>query len=197
VTIPLLVDLKPTGSKGGDGKVRIVTNESSTLVETFFKLGSKLNTTKLANLDPLPEVDSIASSFGNVLYSAVGVRNQTQYDYATENIFECLQDLDNALAHSKYLAGDEISNLDVIFFPFLVRFDVAFTQLIHFTRARVSDFKNLYAYFLRLYNNDQIKSTVYIDQIRAGMMTPLYRNKFKIPYEIVPSLPYLEWLENN
>jgi len=164
VSVPVLWD-KETG--------RIVSNESADILrmldQCFGELADDTYDLYPENIrDEIDELDErIYENVNNGVYKAGFTTSQPIYEREVHNIFATLDELDERLASSRYLFGDEPVETDWRLFTTLARFDTVY--YIHFkcSRRRLVDYDNLWPYFRDLYQSFGIADTVKLDQIRA------------------------------
>jgi glutathionyl-hydroquinone reductase len=189
VSVPVLWD-KETG--------RIVSNESADILRMLDQCFGDLadDTYDLypeGIRDEIDELDErIYDTVNNGVYKAGFTTNQAIYEREVHHLFETLDELDERLASSRYLFGDEAVETDWRLFTTLARFDAVY--YIHFkcSRRRLVDYENLWPYFRDLYQSFGIADTVKLDQIRAHY----YRTHPSInPNRLMAVLPDADWDE--
>ena len=157
VTVPVLWD-KTTNT--------IVNNESPEIIRM---LNSEFDEWGRQELDFYPQslrsqIDAlngqIYETVNNGVYRCGFARSQSAYEDAYEALFVTLDDLDERLAHQRYLVGDAVTEADWRLFPTLLRFDLAYYGLFKCNRQRLVDYDNLWPYARDLYQHPEVADTV-------------------------------------
>ena len=151
----------------------IVTNESSDIARDFDSVFEAFTgPTRSWFPDDLREqVDAmIAANYGpinNGVYRCGFAGSQLAYDEALSALFERLDWLEQHLAHSRYLVGEELTAADLFLFPTLYRFDAIY--YIHFKCCvrQLRDYPNLWAYTRELYQLPGVAGTCDLPKTRA------------------------------
>ena len=136
-------------------------------------------------IDPLN--DLIYNKVNNGVYKAGFASSQTAYEEAVNDLFDCLDQLEEKLTGKQFLFGNEITETDWRLYVTLIRFDPVY--FIHFkcSRRMISSYKNLQDYLLRLANYEGIKETINFDHI----MRHYYQTHPEInPLKIVPKVRF-------
>ena len=163
VTVPVLWDTR---------KKIIVNNESSEIIRM---LNSEFDETGDSGLDLYPEelrdeIDSINERVyhcvNNGVYRCGFAGTQEAYDRAFEDLFGCLDDLEQRLALQRYLAGKRLTEADWRLFTTLVRFDAVYYSHFKCNLRRLIDYPNLWAYTRDLYQHPGVAETVDMDHIK-------------------------------
>jgi glutathionyl-hydroquinone reductase len=181
-TIPVLWD-KQTKT--------IVNNESA---EIIVMLNSEFNElAKQPGLDLYPlsrcgEIDrwneKIYNSVNNGVYRCGFAQTQVAYDAASTELFTMLNELDQFLAHSRYLCGDSLTLADVRLFTTLFRFDLVYHGLFKCNQQRIQDYQYLGAYLRDIYQLPGIVDTCDVESIKRDY----YGNLFPLnPGGIIPT----------
>jgi putative glutathione S-transferase len=164
VSVPLLWD-KEAG--------RIVNNESG---EVLRMLDQDFGELAGDDYDLYPhelrrEIDElnerVYDNVNNGVYKAGFTTSQSIYESEVRNLFETLDWLDERLADSRYLFGEEPVESDWRLFTTLARFDAVYYVHFKCSRRRLVDYEHLWPYFRDLYQSFGIADTVKLDQIRA------------------------------
>lgn len=66
-------------------------------------------------------------------------------------LFCTLDKLEDHLANSRYLCGDQLTLVDICLFTTLIRFDLAYNVLFKCTKKKLSEYTNLHAYMRDIY----------------------------------------------
>lgn len=189
VTVPVFWD-KASG--------RIVNNESAEIV--------RMLNTEFSSFTPVttdyypealrPEIDAldadIYENVNNGVYRCGFASTQGAYEEAFGRLFGALDRLEARLSHSRYLAGDTLTEADWRLFTTLVRFDAVYHGHFKCNRQRLVDFPHLWAYARELYQMPGVAATVDFDHIkRHYYMSHPHIN----PSRVVPRGPALDWHE--
>lgn len=78
-------------------------------------------------------------------------QSQEAYDRSVNELFCTLDKLEDHLANSRYLCGDQLTLVDVCLFTTLIRFDLAYNVLFKCTKKKLSEYANLHAYMRDIY----------------------------------------------
>jgi glutathionyl-hydroquinone reductase len=182
VTVPVLWDVEER---------RIVNNESADVIRmlnAWGKTGPDLYPEALR-----PEIDEINdrvyAGLNNGVYQAGFAGTQEAYEEAFDRVFATLDELEERLATSRYLLGDELTLADWRLFTTLVRFDTVYYGHFKCNRRRIADYENLSPYLRDLYQHPGVAGTVAMDHIkRHYYLTHRQIN----PTGIVPKGPALD-----
>ncbi|TYG35543.1 glutathione-dependent reductase [Lonepinella koalarum] len=184
-TVPAVVDLTTK---------KVVNNDFLNLLHHWQLAWKTLHKTDAPNLYPeqlrtqIDELnDLIFNDVNNGVYKAGFATSQVAYEQAYDQLFFTLDKLEQRLAHSRYLFGDQITDSDIRLYVTLVRFDVAYYNGFKCNRHRLIDFPNLWSYARDLYQQDAFKQTTHFDHIKAHYHLSATIN----PYQILPKGPDL------
>lgn len=185
VTVPVLWDKK--------GKT-IVNNESAEIIRQFNQAFNHLTgdhqdfypTALHAEIDALN--DRIYNAINNGVYKCGFATTQEAYDKAYVELFALLDELNEHLSHHQYLVGDQLTEADWRFFTTLIRFDVVYYSHFKTNQQRISDYKAIQPYLVRLYEHPGIRETVNFLQIKQHYY---FSHKTINPTQIVPLGPTL------
>ena len=199
-----LGDLYRLGQPGYDGRStvpvfwdtqtqKIVNNESS---EIIVMLNAAFNgLAKRPDLDLYPEElrpdidqwnEKTYHAVNNGVYRCGFAQTQAAYDQACGELFQALDELNEALATRRYLCGDQVTLADVRLFPTLFRFDVAYYGLFKCNRRRIQDYQYLGPYLRDLYQLPGVADTCNLEAVKQsyyGFLFPLN------PGGIIPAGP--------
>jgi glutathionyl-hydroquinone reductase len=181
-TIPVLWD-KQTKT--------IVNNESA---EIIVMLNAEFNEfAQHPGVDLYPELlraeidrwnEKIYHAVNNGVYRCGFAQTQAAYDLASTELFAMLDELDRALASSRYLGGARLTLADVRLFTTLFRFDLAYHGLFKCNQQRIQDYPHLGAYLRDIYQLPSIADTCDIESIKQDY----YGNLFPLnPGGIIPT----------
>lgn len=171
----------------------IVNNESA---EIIVMLNSEFNefaqhpTLDLYPLDLKEKIDAwnekTYHAVNNGVYRCGFAQTQIAYQEACEALFATLNQIDAALATSRYLCGDRVTLADVRLFTTLFRFDAVYYGLFKCNQRRIQDYKNLGPYLRDLYQLPGVASTCDL----AAVKQDYYGNLFPLnPGGIIPLGP--------
>jgi glutathionyl-hydroquinone reductase len=152
---------------------RIVNNESADilrmLVTDFAPLAE--HPVELYPAELRREIDALGDELydglNNAVYEAGFARSQAAYEDAARRVFATLDGLEARLRHSRYLAGDRITEADWRAFPTLVRFDSVYHGHFKCNLRRIVDYEALWGYTRELYQQPGVAATVRLDEIKA------------------------------
>jgi len=171
----------------------IVNNESA---EIIVMLNSQFNEfAKHPTLDLYPEElrekidqwnERIYHAVNNGVYRCGFAQTQEAYDEACNELFAALDEIDAALAMSRYLCGNGVTLADVRLFTTLFRFDVVYYGLFKCNRRRIQDYENLGPYLRDLYQLPGVADTCDLQAVKRDY----YGNLFPLnPGGIIPAGP--------
>jgi glutathionyl-hydroquinone reductase len=160
VTVPVLWDTQSE---------TIVSNESSEIIRMFNSAFDGI-TGDAGDFCPEAlrgEIDAVNArtyrDLNNGVYRAGFARTQGAYEEAFDEVFACLDWMEERLAGSRYLCGDAPTEADWRAFPTLMRFDVAYVGAFKCNKRRLIDYPNLWGYARELYQWPGIAVTVFPD----------------------------------
>lgn len=188
VTVPILWDKKTE---------TIVSNESSEIIRMFNSAFDDItgNTDDFwpAELrDGIEAVnDRIYDTVNNGVYKAGFATTQDAYDSAVAPLFDSLDWLEDRLANSRYLMGDQITEADWRLWTTLIRFDPVYHLHFKCNRKRIVDYPNLWAFTRELYQWHGVAETVNFDHIVRHYH---YSHDTINPHRIIPLNPQLDYL---
>jgi len=163
VTVPVLWDLK-TGT--------IVNNESSEIIRMFnsafdgcgARPGDYYPSELRNEIDALN--DRIYRTVNNGVYRSGFATTQEAYEEAVADVFATLDVLEQRLAKSRYLCGNQLTEADIRLLPTLVRFDAVYHGHFKCNRRRIVDYPNLWGFVRDLVQRPEIAATINLDHIR-------------------------------
>lgn len=186
VTVPLLWDKQQNTP---------VNNESSEIIRM---LNSAFDGVGAQPGDYYPEAlrkdidsqnDRIYDAVNNGVYKAGFATTQAAYEEAVFALFEALDELEENLAHRRYLLGNQITEADWRLFTTLIRFDAVYHGHFKCNLRRIVDYPHLSAYVRELYQWPQVAETVNMEHIKDHY----YRSHATInPTGVVPAGPILD-----
>ena len=152
---------------------RIVNNESADILR-MLTTGFGDLATREADLYPQAhraEIDELNArtytTVNNAVYVAGFSTDQEVYETTVHGLFEVLDELNERLAWTRFLFGEEPVETDWRLFTTLLRFDAVYNVHFKCSRRRVVDYENLWPYVRDLYQRPGIAETVRFDEIRA------------------------------
>ncbi len=193
VTVPVLWDKK---------RATIVSNESSEIIRMFnAAFDGLVDSGADASLDFYPqdlraEIDTINArvyeTVNNGVYRAGFATSQDAYQEAFDALFETLDDLEDRLAHQRYLLGERLTEADWRLFTTLVRFDPVYVGHFKCNKRRLIDTPNLWGFTRELYQMPGVAETVKMDHIKRH-----YHGSHESinPSGIVPRGPEIDFTE--
>lgn len=205
-TLPQLYNLAVPGYQGRctvpvlwDTQTKTIVNNES--AEIIVMLNSQFNEfAKNPQLDLYPEElreqidrwnEKIYHAVNNGVYRCGFAQTQQAYDKACHELFTTLDEIDVALANSRYLCGNKVTLADVRLFTTLFRFDVVYYGLFKCDRHRIQDYENLGSYLRDLYQLPGVSDTCDLDSVKRDY----YGNLFPLnPGGIIPCGPDVSYL---
>ena len=189
VTVPILWDTKTD---------TIVSNESSEIIRMLNSAFDKIGATpgdyypeaQRKEIDALNE--RIYNTVNNGVYRAGFSTSQDAYEEAIEPLFATLDWLDNKLGESRFLTGDQPTEVDWRLFPTLLRFDPVYVGHFKCSKKRIVDHQNLWAYTRDLYQWPGITDTINMDHARKHYYIS---HKTINPTSVLPICPDIDWME--
>ena len=158
VTIPCIWD-------AAAGKV--VNNESGDIVRILHQglklLGeSGVDLYPAALQDEIERVRQIVYGFNAGVYKCGFAPTPDAHARALSETFAALDACEELLARRQFLAGDRLTECDVLAFPTLIRFDVSYYTAFRCNRRRVRDYPNISRYLEKLYSIKAFRDTVHV-----------------------------------
>lgn len=187
VTVPILWDKKLE---------TIVSNESSEIIRM---LNSAFDEWGDASVDLYPESlrheinalnERIYPTINNGVYRAGFATTQEAYEEAFDALFASLDETEQLLSKTRYLAGAKLSEADIRLFTTLIRFDAVYYSHFKCNLRLIRDYPNLSNYVRDIYQMPGIAGTVNMAHIK----THYYASHGTInPTRIVPKGPELDF----
>jgi len=191
VMVPVLWDQKSR---------RIVNNESLDISLMLNGAFDGVGGNAEVNLSPTPlqsNIDHlnsrINSSLASTVYAVAAARNQAEYDSATGELFEFLDQCEKGLADGRrFLLGEQPTVADILMFTPLVRFDAVYNPLFRASRKRLVDYPRLTRLVKRIYDLPGVATTVRFDHI----LTHYYDGDWAVARRrgIVPHMHAVSWI---
>ncbi len=181
-TVPVLWDKK---------RSTMVNNESADIIRMF---NTAFDAYGDAAVDFYPadlriEIDAlnerIYEGLNNGVYRTGFAVSQAAYEAAVNDVFTCLDELEQRLDGQSYLLGERLTETDWRAFVTLIRFDIAYHGLFKCNIRRIIDYPNLSAYLKRLYDVPGVAETVNFEHIKRTYYTIRRVN----PSGIIPKGP--------
>ncbi len=151
----------------------IINNESAEIVRQLDELAVRL--LGYRSLYPSPYRDLIDqhlqqldNKFIAPIYRAGFSQDQDTYHANFEQVFGYLKTLDQQLKSVPYLAGEQITIVDIHAYCHLSRFDSVYHALYHLNLNYLSSYPNISAYMLRLANIADFADTLDVQTMKAG-----------------------------
>jgi putative glutathione S-transferase len=135
--------------------------------------------------------DRIYDTVNNGVYKAGFATTQDAYDSAVIPLFDSLDWLEDRLANSRYLMGDQITEADWRLWTTLIRFDPVYHLHFKCNRKRIVDYPNLWAFTRELYQWTGVAETVNFNHIVRHYH---YSHDTINPHRIIPVNPQLDYL---
>ncbi len=190
VTVPVLWDKVSN---------RIVNNESAEIIRMLnaefqdFASNPGLDLypeSKRARIDELN--DWIYPDINNGVYRCGFATKQRAYSSAFSALFKSLDRVEEILANSRYLTGDELTEADVRLFTTLVRFDPVYVTHFKTNLRRIVDYPNIWGFTRDVYQLPGVAETVNMAHIKSHY----FESHTHInPFGIVPDGPLLNFDE--
>ena len=187
VTVPILWDKKAE---------TIVSNESSEIIRMFNSAFDDItgNTDDFWPAEMRDDIeavnDRIYDTVNNGVYKAGFATTQDAYDSAVIPLFDSLDWLEDRLANSRYLMGDQITEADWRLWTTLIRFDPVYHLHFKCNRKRIVDYPNLWAFTRELYQWTGVAETVNFNHIVRHYH---YSHDTINPHRIIPVNPQLDY----
>ncbi|MCF6194599.1 MAG: glutathione S-transferase C-terminal domain-containing protein, partial [Kangiellaceae bacterium] len=125
----------------------------------------------------------IYHTVNNGVYRAGFATTQKAYDEAVYPLFETLDYLEHQLSKSRFLLGEQPTEVDWRLFPTLFRFDPIYVGHFKCSKKRIKDYENLSRYIKDLYQWEGISETVNLEHA----INHYYQSHESInPHRIVP-----------
>jgi putative glutathione S-transferase len=187
VTVPVLWDKQ---------RKTIVNNESAEIIR-MFNTAFDAFTNVRSDYYPAPlraEIDrlndKIFPNVNNGVYRAGFATAQGAYEQAFRCLFDTLDEMEQRLAQSRYLAGKAITEADWRFFPTLIRFDAVYYSHFKCNWRHIYEYPNLSNYVRDLYQVPGVAETVSLEQIKRHYY---FSQRQVNPTGIVPVGPQLDF----
>lgn len=189
VTVPILWDKHQN---------TIVSNESSEIIRMFntafddlgAKSGDFYPEAKRTEIDVLN--DRIYDTLNNGVYRCGFATTQEAYDEAITPLFDTMDFLDERLARSRFLTGDQPTEADWRLLPTLLRFDPVYHGHFKCNKKRLVDFENLWPYTRDLFQWPGVANTFNLEHASKHY----YVSHDTInPHRVLPIGPAIDFTE--
>ncbi len=188
VTVPVLWDKETS---------QIVNNESAEIIRMFntefqnYATNPALDFYPEDKRDQIDELnDWIYPYINNGVYRCGFATKQRAYSKAFAELFAALDRVEEILADSRYLTGDDLTEADVRLFTTLVRFDAVYYTHFKTNLPRIIDYPNIWGYARDIYQIPGIAETVNMAHIKTHYFES---HRHINPYGIVPDGPALDF----
>jgi len=162
ITVPVLLD-RDSG--------KIVSTESADIMRMLNQAFTDAEGPDLYPEGLRSEIDHLAEliqePIRNGVYRAGFATSQEAYCDAVTRIFDTLEDLENLLADRTFLAGNQLTEVDLKLFPTLLRFDPVYVTHFKIDRARVADYPALSRYLAEIASLPGVADTIDLPHTRA------------------------------
>ena len=148
-------------------------------------------------IEKLDVMQSVSQFIQHYLYEGVHkagfATTQLEYETQVTYVFDALNELDDLLAKTPFIAGPHPTACDCELWPILIRFDAVYYSLFKCNRQHVWDYPNLSRYIQSLYQLPGVAETVNMDHIQAHYYASAW---YKNNATILPIGPELPWLKS-
>lgn len=174
----------------------IVSNESSEIIRMLNSAfdhitGDTQNFYPEAKQREIEEVNEfVYDNINNGVYRAGFATTQEAYAEAYQLLFNALDQIEQVLAQSRYLVGDQITEADWRLFTTLIRFDAVYHGHFKCNRQRVEDYQNISQYVRELYQWPGVADTVNFLHIKRHYY---FSHNMINPTRIVPVGPEINY----
>ncbi|WP_261884186.1 glutathione S-transferase C-terminal domain-containing protein [Vibrio pelagius] len=124
------------------------------------------------------------------VYHVGFAKGQSEYDLASDTLFDAMEQLDRKLSQARYLHGSSITLSDLFLLPTLVRFEAVYEVHFKANKKPLKAFENLYRYMLDLLSHESIRKTIDIDYMKLHYY---FSHTHINPHRIVPAGPTITW----
>ena len=148
-SVPILFDKKTK---------TVVSNESAEILRMFGTSMRGLGTHS-SSIDLYPATlrlqideinDWVYKEIANGAYKAGFSSTQAAYEAAYENFFEAIDKTEKILARRKFLAGDSLTEADVLLFPVVFRFDPVYYSRFKLNKKCMWEYCNIWKWMERM-----------------------------------------------
>lgn len=87
------------------------------------------------------------------------------YNQAYNELYQAFDEIEERLAHKRFLYGDYVTDADIRLYVTLVRFDTYYFKNLGPLRNRIVDFKNIWGYARDLYAIPAFKNNTYFKDL--------------------------------
>lgn len=183
VIVPTLVDI-------GSGKA--VNNDHLKMMGYWEKEWKPFHGNDAPDLCPQEQQKEIRELQGEIErtllpagFRAAVAQTQEEYDRVYDSYYGLLDRLEKRLEKSRFLFGSHVTEADITFYVFLIRYDLAYYGM-GMNRSLLSSFKNLSDYARELYHVPAFRETTFLADIKEGVQKMDIRSN---PRQIVTKGP--------
>ena len=195
VTVPAIVDIK-TG--------KVVNNNYHDLIIELATAWKAYHAPDAPDLYPeelRDDIDALDALLYADLITAIGeaadAESQEEYEQYYDQVFHCLDWLEERLGKHRYLLGNHITDPDLRFYVVLIWFDIVDYQKFYLNKKRLIDYPNLWNYAKDLYSIPAFKKNTGFEDIKKRVYY-LDHTPFKDFPRLIPKGPDLSiWEEPN
>ena len=185
-TVPLLISKK-------NKEIKLLSNESLEIIKILnsIKKKNKVEDTQKVNDCDQKLINLIHSDINNGVYKCGFARNQSSYDFASQNLFKALEKINLTLEaqNSKWICGDNLTYADICLFPTLIRWELIYSKLFRCTAKEISVFQSILKWRLRFFKLSKVSQTCIEDEWKRDYYKALFPLN---PNQIIPDLPLLK-----
>jgi len=184
-TLPLLITFVKD-------EVNILSNESSQIIRLLNSIKSESKYQSLRIKDCNQKfLDLINNSINDGVYKCVFDRNKSEYDKASKNLFEAINEIENLLQKNKgdWIFGEELTYADIYLFPTLIRWELIYSKLFKCTEQELSSFEKIIEWRLKFFKLSNVNRTCFDNEWKKDYYKALFPLN---PNQIIPVLPSLK-----
>jgi putative glutathione S-transferase len=145
----------------------IATNNASKIFHTLHCFSSKTNLLPLLQQPTITTLEQFLSNFQTNIRKCGCATTQDDYLRYARDVTNAFDKLEAILENSTFIAGEELSNADLLLFVTLLRFDEVYTCLYKVNSRFVSRSNVLMDYCRSIYQMEGVKETCDMDQIKS------------------------------
>ena len=180
-TAPLLIDLT-TGA--------IVSNESNDILKLLNKYEKNKNKINLLPTELYDQINELNKYFYNTLQNGVYrcgfATSQLAYDEAANDVITGLKKLEDMLFNKTYILGDKVTEVDIKMWPFVCRYDGAYSILYRAPGGKLKLYPAIYKWAQRMARIPGMAGTINV----PNAVGSYYKQLFMLnPSGIVPHIP--------
>jgi len=145
----------------------IATNNASKIFQTLHKFSSDTNLLLPSQLPKITTLEQFLSNFQTNIRKCGHATTQDDYLRHARDVTNAFDKLEAILENSTFIAGDELSDADLLLFVTLLRFDEVYTCLYKVNSRSVSRSTVLMDYCRSIYQMEGVKETCDMDKIKS------------------------------